>query len=247
MRYYEDRFTFNAERHEYRYHGRIVPGVSDILEPLYREAFAHADPLALAEGAWRGSAIHEMIAAAETVGAGVTSREVFRIATDRLIAVVQPELQGYLRAYQRFRLDVGLEELAMERPIYNPNLGYGGTPDLIGTFLAMPEDVIVLDWKTSVALSPITGVQLSGYKLAWNVNLEASEKSRRIRQRWGVRLGDNGTYHLQSFTDPDDDRCFEALVNVRRAELTHHPDGQPGNALNTSYDSIESWKRNHRL
>jgi hypothetical protein len=66
----------------------------------------------------------------------------------------------------------------------------------------------VIDIKSSVNLSPVTGLQLAAYQAAWNYH----RPDQSATKRYAVRVGKDGSYELKAYDDWDDYANFLAAL-----------------------------------
>ncbi len=187
------RLTFDAERHEYRFAGRRVPSVTQIIGltgMIDTQWFTEA-------AAWRGSVVHRCC---ELDCKGTLVE-----------ATVDPAAFGYLAAWRAWKQGVGFVSDQIERRRYHADLGYCGTPDRIGT---LPDGVrAVVDLKTGVA-QKWHALQLAGYA--------HFDRFPRALRRFTVRLTADGKYIPTEYTPaslPTDWAGFQgalALHNWRK-------------------------------
>ncbi len=182
---------FDREKHEYSIRGVRVPSVSQLASRLQDFGSISAERLEFA--ADRGSKVH---LACHLWDQGTLDED-----------ALDPQLHGYVRAWKAFCRDNEPEwdPLWMEVPAYHEVLRFAGTPDrggIIGGELA------VVDIKAVAQLSPVTGVQLAGYKLLMSHN--GFEPTRRI----AVQLRPDGTYARRDFFKDIDCRAFLSLLTL---------------------------------
>jgi hypothetical protein len=141
----EPGLTFDRAGHVYRYGGRVVPSVTQVLGML--QDFSNIDPDLLERSAEFGKHVHAMIDL-ETRG------ELDEEALDG-------ELLPYLNQWRLFLRESGFKVTASEKQIYHPILGYAGTCDtLIGQQTSW-----VLEVKSG-AVPRSVGAQLAAYQQA---------------------------------------------------------------------------------
>jgi hypothetical protein len=121
----------------------------DKLDPFARLAAIKAAPYAIVNAAAkRGTEVHRI---AEQYAAGEAVE-------------YDPALTGYVEAAIRFQHEWQPDILLAEVTVYNLDLGYAGTLDLIAK---LPDGrIALLDYKTSRAIYPETGAQLAAYRYA---------------------------------------------------------------------------------
>lgn len=139
------KIDFDEEKHEYSVNGVKIPSVSEILAPLSAERYSELNPWMVKAAAARGTAIHE---ACELIDYGCEPDE-------------DPDIDGYLVAYQSFLLDHDVKWSMIERIVYynraeNELPLYCGTVDRYGLIDGVPT---LVDIKTYASLS--TDAQLA--------------------------------------------------------------------------------------
>jgi hypothetical protein len=136
---------FDAESHIYRFNGRIVPSVTQILSIL--NDFSMVDPERLEASADFGRNVH---AAIDLDNKGELDEE-----------ALDGELLPYLNQWRLFLRESGFKVTASEQRIYHKAMGYAGTCDtLVGQNTSW-----VLDIKTG-AIPRTVGAQLAAYQHA---------------------------------------------------------------------------------
>lgn len=173
--------------------GRRYARVSTVLQPLVDLSGIPADVLNRKRAL--GSALHF---AAELVDEGTLDE-----------STVHEDVRPYLDAY---REAVALEKFRWtltEERLYSP-LGFCGQIDRFGTDR---HGYLLLDLKTTFALSPAVGVQLAAYKRLVSTTLGLQNIGARIR-RCALQLTPAGKYRIREFDNPDDDACFMGLLSV---------------------------------
>lgn len=178
--------TFDAEKHEYRWNGVVVPSVTQILKSL-----------GLIDATWyteeardRGSMIH-LATALDDRG------ELDESSVDERIA-------GYLAAWRFFLAESGFAFEEIEEPRYSMDLGYAGTADRIGKLRG---SLAVGDIKTG-SPEPWHRLQTAAYVTARFGN------AWRVAARFVVYLSDDGKYRLITHTDPSDFFAWRACANL---------------------------------
>jgi hypothetical protein len=78
--------------------------------------------------------------------------------------VVDPTIRDYLRQYEAWLSDSGVEVIAVEKQVFNLDIGYAGTFDMLVRF--RNGDVYVVDIKTSSGTYVDHALQLIGYAMA---------------------------------------------------------------------------------
>lgn len=187
---------FNEERHEYRLNGRIVPSVTDVLDPLQ---MLDGIPWATLEAARVfGSHVH----------LGCHYHNTGELEWDTL----DDRLASYIRGYLEFLADTGFVVLASEERVASVKCGYAGTLDLLGLMRSKKRKTLV-DIKSTATLPRTVGPQTAGYENAW------SEMSgEKIGDRYCLHLGPD-SYKLVKLTDGrgiQDFSVFVSALNIHR-------------------------------
>lgn len=165
----DHRFTFDPEAHEYRLDGRVLVSVTQVLERA-----------GLVDAAWfteesrrRGTAVH---AATHYLDEG-----------DLDIESVDPAIEGYVLAYERFKREARFRPDIIEVPAYQSRWLYAGTPDriVLGGGEVIPR--CVLDLKTG-APEPWHALQLAAYANLQPEPFRFARLSLYLRDDWSYRL-----------------------------------------------------------
>lgn len=183
---------FDARLHQYRYEGRIVPSVTQIMRPLTDTAYRGIDPATLADAADFGTAVH---AATEYLDEGVLDE-----------STLQPEWVPYVNAYKDWKRLMGPRILQVETRLACQR--FAGTIDRIVGFDKDPETLWVVDLKTTSVLHPHVGVQLAAY-----VALASAIYPGRKWRRAALQLKPSG-FEFREYTDLSDETCFVALLGI---------------------------------
>jgi hypothetical protein len=195
-----EEFRFEPEpNHSYFLGNKRLIGVSEAIKAAALNDFSMIKPEVLEHAAQRGKAVH---AACHYLDDG-----------DLNWATVSPEIEPYVRAWERFKAETGVELLEIETPRYHATLGFAGTPDRIVKF---GPNVGVLDLKTFNP-SDVTGVQLSAY----SVLRFGPQPSFNAPKRWGLWLRDDGKYSLTSYEDRGDEAVFLACLTICKFKMAN--------------------------
>lgn len=163
------------EHHVYRKDGRVVPGVTRVVDML--RDFSKIPRAIREDKAELGDLVHK-----------ATSLD-YRGELDE--GTVDDEVRPYLTAWRTFLAEVKPEILSDEEYVYSGVYDFAGTLDhrmIIGAAEG------VLDKKTGVQ-DLADAVQVSAYAEA------AYPTRRQIMKRWALYLRPDGTYRLQNYTD----------------------------------------------
>lgn len=192
--------TFDAEKHEYRMEGKVVPSVTQLLAPLY--SWDNINPEVLRAKAELGTAVHY---ACELDNKGVLDE-----------STVHEKVEPYLAAWRLFKREMRPEILMNEQRLGHPVRGYAGTLDLK---LRMTGSLWLIDLKSSVALYPQVGVQLAAYLDLLRANYP--ELRSKVIHRGALQLKPDGKYKLGTFTDSSDLTTFYGLLAVHHWRSNH--------------------------
>jgi hypothetical protein len=177
---------FEEATHTYRYRGRIVPSVTEILRPL--SDFSGADPVKLEAGRRRGTAVHRVI---ELDNRGELDEE-----------SVDGEYLPRLNQWRLFIRESGFVVTACEQRVHHRSFGYAGTVDVVGEWQGTSW---VVDIKTG-RIPKSAGPQLAAYQMA----LEPKP-----RRRLCVQVSDH-RYELQECKSLSDFALFQSCLNIWR-------------------------------
>lgn len=193
--------TFDEARHEYRFNGVVVPGVTSLLRQLHSFAGVPLDVLDRARD--RGKDVH---LACQLFDEDDLDEE----ALQRL----DPEVFGYFEGWKRFMRDCEPNWTAIEQPVFHKLLRYAGTPDRFGslTWAGGPVEEAQVDIKTSQQSHPVWGIQTAAYN-------HAAGTPHRLRLT--VQLRPDGTYKILPWIDPQDWPVFVSLTTLRTWKERH--------------------------
>jgi len=104
---------------------------------------------------------------------------------------IDPKIQGYIDAYDRFLEETSFSCDQVERSVWCPSQGFAGTLDQIGTFRSGRRAIV--DTKTG-ALQWQTGIQLTGYADGYQ-----QETGEFVDRLVGLQLNVDGTYGTKSY------------------------------------------------
>lgn len=107
---------------------------------------------------------------------------------------VREDYHGYIHAWANFQLEIGFDNIEIERPVFHPWHGYAGTPDRIGKIRGV---WTLADIKTGV-VAPWTGIQTAGYVDAWARTNDIDPES---VDRIAIQLMKDGKYRTTRFKD----------------------------------------------
>jgi hypothetical protein len=180
--------TFHVESHTYRYGGRVVPSVTQVLRPI--DNFDRVDPELLERARRFGSHAHQ---ATDLFDRGELDED-----------SLDPGLSPHLAGYKLFLFETGFVVTHSEQQIYNPRQKYAGTLDKRGTWKGT---TWLLDLKSG-AIPRGVGLQTAGYQMA-------CPDHDRPRKRLCLQLLPNN-YKLIACDEPSDWSYFVSFLNTYR-------------------------------
>lgn len=178
---------FNAERHEYRWNGAIVPSVTQVIRAALGDPFGRIPADVLERKRKIGQAAHR---ACELDSRG-----------DLDEATVHPAVLPYLQAWQAFVRESGFVVVFAELPFRHDTYGYAGTPDFVGD---LNGNRVVCDVKTGLS-GPQAALQTAAYSA-----LVCAQR------RFALRALPDGRYKLVEFSSPGDWPDFLACLRCVR-------------------------------
>lgn len=189
-----EQFRFDQADHSYWLGKNRLLGVTEVIQLAGLKDLSRIDPGVLEHASQRGTAVH---AACHYLDEG-----------DLNWATVSPEIEPYVRAWERFKADTRVIINETEHPLYHATLGFAGTPDRI---IQLNGQAGTLDIKTYDP-DNTTGVQLAGYsylRFGPQVLYDTPE-------RWGLWLKNDGKYSLTEYEDRGDEAVFLACLTVAK-------------------------------
>lgn len=190
--------TFDDRTHEYRWDGRVVPSVTQVLK-----GSGFIDDQWFTEDArMRGSAVHLAI---ELLEEGALDW-----------STVDERILPHLAAYEAFRREMNFRPILVEEKGYHPIYGYAGRPDCPGV---LNGKLAVVDLKTG-ARQNWMGLQLAAYAElleylpAYSETLERFEDIPKQKpERYVLELNGSGRYRLHRYNDREDFKTFLAALH----------------------------------
>lgn len=182
--------TFDEPTHTYRYRGKVVPSVTQVLESEGISDFSGvpAETLMLAKA--RGTAVHK---ATEYLDQGRLDW-----------SSVDPSLLGYLEAWEKFKIECHVQIHEVERQVYH-RTGYAGTIDRTGI---VNGKYGLLDIKSGEP-TRAAPVQTAAYQLA-------HPEFDKFKLRAAIQLRPDGRYKMHVYDlDPiHDANVFMAALTI---------------------------------
>jgi hypothetical protein len=183
---------FDELTHTYRYYGRIVPSVTQVLDRENGLEFVDAELLAIA--AEFGTHVHQ---ACHLYNIGELDP-----------ASLDDGIGAYLAGWIKFLTDTDFVVTASERRVFHEVKQYAGTLDATGILPKLKEPIL-LDIKTGSSLPKTVGPQTAAY---------AQALGRRMA-RYCVLLGPE-SYKLVSLRELRDYDVFNAALTLHRWRTT---------------------------
>lgn len=183
---------FNETTHTYQYQGKVVPSVTQILEPY--SGLEYVDQQTLEATAEFGNHVH-LATHLHDIG------ELDRSSLDPLV-------DDYLVGWEKFLKDSGAVPIYSETQIYSARLRVAGTLDRIMAWNRSNSNVMI-DIKTGSSITRTVGPQTAAYDEIWH-----EMTGQRHMKRYCVHLKSK-TYNLVKQDNPND-------INIFRAALTMH-------------------------
>lgn len=191
--------AFDEENHIY-YRSEIgvgdpIPSVTQILKPLSDACYKGIPEYVLQQAADLGTAVHACI-------------ELY-LKDDLDESSILDEWRPYFNAFLKFMRDFNPQILGIEKRLACQT--HAGTIDLI---CVINGKVWIIDWKTTTKLMPMVAIQTAGYEPL--VRCFPKLGLSKICFRGAVQLKKDGSYVLEQYTDTDDYKMFEHLVEVSK-------------------------------
>jgi len=182
---------FEEDGHVYSYGGKVIPSVTQILDPI--KGYDGIPEHIMRTASERGTEVHRIT-------------ELYDYGT---LVDYDRDLAGYLDAWIAFLALTGFEMLVSEARMFDETLGYAGTVDRIGT---CNKKNILLDIKTTYKFMPSVGPQTAAYQRLW----DAKQPGEKINERWSVRLMPDGKFERKILKSPSDFNVFNSCLNIWR-------------------------------
>lgn len=181
--------TFDADTHTYRWCGKVVPSVTQILDRFTDLSMIPRDVLERKRQI--GTAVHAAIE--------------LDVAGDLDESSIDESCAGYFKGWRKFRAESGFVATASEQMLYSKKYGYAGTIDLVGSLPKVEKALI--DAKTTTMLYPTVGPQTAAYS-----ELANCQKAK----RFALQLTPDGTYFLEPLSDRNDWNVFAAALVLHK-------------------------------
>lgn len=188
--------VFDEETHTYRLDGRVVPGVTTVLQ-LLDDSLKFVDPEVLAAAAEFGTHVHQAVHL-DNIG---------ELDEDTL----DPDIAPYLDGWRQFVYEHKFVVTESERRVFHPEQHYAGTLDTTGISRATRRRggstlPWLVDVKTGTAIPKTVGPQTAAYAAAHS----------KLRHDRFVVLLKPYNYDLKPLRDPHDESVFRAALTCYR-------------------------------
>lgn len=195
---------FHEPTHTYMLDGMKLPSVTQVLRPMYD--FRMIPQEVLEAKAELGTNVHRACELLDNDDLDEDSED------GR--SALEP-IAGYLEGYKHFKSDKKPAVIANEQRLYHPGHRYAGTID---RRYAMGGDIWDVDLKSTVAMSPLVGVQTAAYAEMFKAHNGTPKQPTR---RGALQLFPDGKYKLWEFNDPSDFAVFLSLLTIHRFKERH--------------------------
>lgn len=184
--------SFDSEAHEYRWNGRIVPSVTQLLKPL--QSFDMVPKHLLDAAAEFGTNVHRAVE--------------LMINGNLNWATLDPALEPYVKAADKWLNDTNAVVLGVEERFFNTDKRYAGTIDLVCRIPAKNDQVHIIDWKSAASVPRTVGPQTAAYAKGYK------SKHDRTPARSCVTLKGDGNYNNHPQTNRSDWTMFQTCLNL---------------------------------
>ena len=185
--------SFDEASHTYTLGARRLPSVTQILAPLVD--FSKVLPNVLERKRDLGSRVH---AAAH-----------FDDEDDLDEDSIEEDVLPYLGGWRRFRAETGARVVSCETRVFDASVGFAGSLDRV---IELNHARWLIDLKTAFSLPHTVGPQTAAYLRA------LADPS--VTRRGVIRLRPDGSYRLDSLTDPSDWSVFLACLTIHKFKET---------------------------
>jgi hypothetical protein len=154
--YNPELFIFDPATHTYYYDGKVIPGVSGIIEAGGLSDFSMIPSATLAAAQEFGTNVHKTC---EAYDKGILDEP--RLAENPLTVPLIPRLEGY----KKFLRDCQPEVVANECSVCSLAWWFAGTLDRI---FRINNKLMLFDLKSPSSIRPAAKIQTAFYRIAWN-------------------------------------------------------------------------------
>ena len=197
---------FVEDDHTYWWGDRRLPSVTQVLQSagLVDTTFFNE------EAAVRGTYVHR---AAELLDGGNLDEE-----------TIDPVVAPYLEAYQKFLKMYGPKWSAIETRLADPDTGFAGTVDRVGTLgVGKSRKLYVVDLKSG-SPAPFHAIQIAWYsalvvrdRIKKGISPSHAVKVGRL----AVYLTKKGSFTVKEYTDVKDKLIFQSALNLTAFKESH--------------------------
>ncbi len=189
--------TFLSSTHQYYLDGRELICPSKVFELVGITDYSRVPFYRLEPARVKGDYVHQMAAL---------------YGVQRLLEeAIEPCYSGYLPAIKKFYKERVKKIVAIEQPVWDAELGYAGTPDIV--YFDFDNALCVDDFKTPVKVHIATKWQTAFYQNGFQ-----KLKKMKVDKRAGIQLREDGEYVPFPYTDYRRD-FNEAIVLLKAAFL----------------------------
>lgn len=186
--------SFDESKHEYRWKGKVVPSVTQVLKPLSDYSMVP----------------DEVLNRKRDIGVAVHKAIELDLAGDLDESSIDDIWAGYFEGWKKFKAESGFIVTKSEQKGYSEKYGYAGTLDLLGE---LPKTgPALIDTKTCAVLMPSVGPQTAAYA--------EIAKQPRIN-RYALQLSPEGLYSLAPCQDKADWAIFQAALTLHKWRNKH--------------------------
>ena len=170
---------------------RETPSVTEVMRPFIDFSMIPDDVLEYASE--RGSAVHQICAS---------------IAQGLWVTNILEEYSGYIKSFHLWFDSQVQSVIQVEQRLYDNDFGFNGKPDFIG--ILKSNEIVLIDWKTPVALQKTWQAQLAAYQHLARKNGFA------IQSAGSLRLNPDGKVPKMKWYE-NSVRDFNAFLNALNA------------------------------
>ena len=157
--------TFEDDR---RVYARTCISVTSVLGKVFGPLFPAAAAASVEYARERGTEFHRTLSLLSGAIPGQTAN----------METIDPEVRPRVDLVRGWMARVGWKPIYVEKAFVHRKLGYGGTPDQVGTMVPHEDHLVVLDFKPMRA--PLARIQLAGYAAMVKDSLKCDGVVRRI-------------------------------------------------------------------
>ncbi len=184
--------TFNAEKHEYRLNGVVLPSITQVLRLAGLVDFSKVPPTILKASQDFGTAAH-------------VATQLYDLGTLDF-ATLDEALRPYLDNWIYFKEKYGFKPDIIEKPMASRIYRFAGTPDRLGTINGKQ---VIVEIKTSYELSKANALQTAAQGILWKEN-GGTNKYRRL----AVLLTGEALPQVEEYENRADEQKFLAALTV---------------------------------